>query len=123
MKLILATTQPNLDSTLGRQFGTAPYFIAIDLDSMAWEAIPNPGGPTPHTAGARAAIMACRQRPDAVISQDFGPYCYIGLEAADIPMYLCSSCKTVREAIAAFKAGELTRTTGGTGMETVAQGD
>lgn len=112
MKLILATVGSDLDSTLDNHFGTAAFFIVVNSDTMAFQAFPNPGAPTAHAAGTRAAILTCKQKPDAVISHDYGPYCYIGLEAAGIPMYLCRSCQTAREAILAFKAGRLMQASG-----------
>jgi len=107
MKLILTTVAPDLDAALDRYFGLAAYFLVVDSYSLDWQAYPNPGAPTAHAAGARAASLASKQKPHAVISGDYGPYCYIGLEAADIPMYLCGLCKTAREAVEAFKTGQL----------------
>lgn len=118
MKLILTTVAPDLDAALDRYFGLAAYFLVVDSYTLEWQAYPNPGAPTAHAAGTRAALLASKQKPDAVISGDYGPYCYIGLEAAGVPMYLFGQCNTAREAIDAFKAGQLNRVSGATMTET-----
>jgi predicted Fe-Mo cluster-binding NifX family protein len=118
MKLILTTVAPDLDAALDRYFGLAAHFLVVDSHTLEWQSYPNPGAPTAHAAGARAASLASKLKPDAVISGDYGPYCYIGLEAAGIPMYLCGQCKTAREAVDAWRAGQLKRVYSATMSET-----
>lgn len=121
MKLVLTTVAPDLDADLDRYFGLAAYFLVVNSNTLEWQSYPNPGAPTAHAAGTRAAILASQQKPDAVISGDYGPYCYIGLEAAGIPMYLYGPCKTAREAVAAFWGGQLKRVSSATTTETAKQ--
>jgi predicted Fe-Mo cluster-binding NifX family protein len=60
-----------------------------------------------HAAGTRLGLLATHQHVGAAISNDYGPNCYIVLEAAGIPMYLAGVCRTAREAVEQFKAGQL----------------
>jgi predicted Fe-Mo cluster-binding NifX family protein len=63
-----------------------------------------PGG-----AGIRAAQFVTSQKAEAVVSGDFGPHAFEALNAANLPMYVFGNCRTVREVIAQFKAGQLQR--------------
>lgn len=107
MRVLVTTVEPSLDSELERKFWRAKYFVIADTDTYEWEAIPNPGAPTAHAAGTRGGLLAINQHIDATISGDYGPNCYVVLEAAGIPMYQCGQCKTARDAVTAFRTGHL----------------
>ncbi len=107
MKLIISATSPKIDAQVDPRFGRAAHFIIIDADTLAWQAVPNPGINSSGGAGVLAAQFVADLECDAVISGDFGPNAYHTLETAGVPMYLLGSCRTPQEVIRQFKAGKL----------------
>jgi predicted Fe-Mo cluster-binding NifX family protein len=107
MKVVVTAVAPGLDADIEPRFWHAAYLAVVDVDSLQWEAVPAPAVPSVHAAGTRLGLLATHQHVLAAISNDYGPNCYIVLESAGIPMYLAGKCKTVREAVEAFKAGQL----------------
>ena len=107
MKVLVTTGAEGLDAAIEPRFWRATYLTVVDTESMEWEAVPTPSAPNVHTAGTRLSLLAIHQGITASISNDYGPNCYVVLEAAGIPMYLSGECKTVREAVEHFKAGKL----------------
>jgi predicted Fe-Mo cluster-binding NifX family protein len=79
----------------------------VDTESLQWEAHPNPGVMTSGGAGIQAAQFVANQKAEAVLSGDFGPHAFDALQTASIAMYLYGDCRTVRQAIERFKAGQL----------------
>lgn len=107
MKIIMTTSAPSIESEVDPRFGRGAYLLVIDLDTLEWQAHPNSGVTASGGAGIQAAQFVTNQKVDAVISGDFGPHAFEALNAARLPMYLFGSCRTVREVIAQFKAGQL----------------
>lgn len=107
MKIILTTTSPDIDSDIDARFGRGAYFLIVDTDTLEWEAHPNPGVSASGGAGVQGAQFALDHGVGAAISGNFGPNACGGLKAAGISMYLFGSCRTAREAIEQFKAGQL----------------
>jgi predicted Fe-Mo cluster-binding NifX family protein len=115
MKIILTVTSPSIDSQLDARFGRTAYFLYVDPDTLEWQAHPNPGVGASGGAGTMAAQFVANQKPEAVISGDFGPNAYGALQATGIELYLFGSSRTAREAIERFKAGQLERVGAPTG--------
>jgi predicted Fe-Mo cluster-binding NifX family protein len=109
MKIIITATSPTLDSEVDPRFGRGAYLLMIDTATLALEAYPNPGVTTAGGAGIQAAQFVTGQKADAVISGDFGPHAFQALDAANLPMYVFGNCRTAREVVAQFKAGQLQR--------------
>jgi len=109
MKIIITTVSPNIESEVDPRFGRGAYLLEVDPDTLAWQAHPNSGVSAAGGAGIQAAQLAANQKVEAVISGDFGPNAFNALNAAGISMYLFGSCRTVREALERFKAGQLER--------------
>jgi predicted Fe-Mo cluster-binding NifX family protein len=107
MKIILTTTSPNIDSDVDGRFGRGAYFLIVDSDTMEWQAHPNPGVNASGGAGIKAAQFVAEQGAKAAISGDFGPNAHGALDAAGISMYQFGACRTAKEAIEHFKAGQL----------------
>jgi predicted Fe-Mo cluster-binding NifX family protein len=107
MKILLTATSPSLEANIDPRFGRGAYLIAVDTDTLEWQAQPNPGVNASGGAGTQAAQIAADQQVKAVISGDFGPNAYNALQAAGIKMYLYGESTTLREAIEHFKAGKL----------------
>lgn len=115
MKIILSAASPNLDSDTDPRFGRAAYFIVVDPDTLAWQAVANPAVGASGGAGSQAAQLIANQHGSAVVSGDFGPNAYAALQTAGIAMYLYGDCHTVRQGIERFKAGLLTNVNAPTG--------
>jgi len=122
MRILLTATSPNLEANIDPRFGRGAYLIAVDTDTLEWQAEPNPGVNASGGAGTQAAQMAANQQVEAVISGDFGPNAYNALQAAGIAMYLYGASTTVREAIEYYKAGKLESVQAPTGRGRHARG-
>ncbi len=109
MKIIITTVSPNIESDVDPRFGRGAYLLVVDSDTLEWQAHPNPGVSASGGAGIQAAQFVADQQAQAVISGDFGPHAFEALNAANLPMYVFGNCRTVREVIAQFKAGQLQR--------------
>ena len=107
MRVLATAVAPGLDAEIEPHFWHAAYLTVVDTDTLQWEAVPTPSSPSIPTAGTRLGLLATHQGVSAAISNDFGPNCFIVLESVGIPMYVSGKCKTVREAVEAFKAGKL----------------
>lgn len=107
MKLVITTTSPMVDAQIDPRFGRAAYFVIIDPDTLAWQAVPNPGINASGGAGVQAAQFAADLNCDAVVSGDFGPNAYNTLKAAGVHIYLLGSCRTPQEVIQQFKTDKL----------------
>jgi predicted Fe-Mo cluster-binding NifX family protein len=86
MILLISVQQPALTSQVDDRFGRAAWFVRIDTETLAWQALQNPGANNRGGAGVAAAQLAVDQKIDAVISGDFGPNAVTALHAAGIQM-------------------------------------
>jgi predicted Fe-Mo cluster-binding NifX family protein len=107
MKILLTTTTPDIESEIDPRFGRGAYFLIVDLDTLEWQAKPNPALNATGGAGIQAAQYVTDQKCGAVISGDFGPNAYNALNAAGISMYLFGACRTAREAVDLYKTSQL----------------
>jgi predicted Fe-Mo cluster-binding NifX family protein len=109
MRIVISMTVPDIDADVDPRFGRGPHLLVIDSDTLEWQAHPNPGASSAGGAGIQAAQFVTSQKADVVISGDFGPHAFQALEAAGMPMYVFGNCRTAREVVAQFKAGQLQR--------------
>lgn len=114
MKIIITTVSPSIESDIDPRFGRGAYLLVVDPDTLEWQAHPNPGVAASGGAGIQAAQFVTDQKAGAVISGDFGPNAFEALNSAGVPMYVYGNCRTAREAIARFKAGQLPQVGGPT---------
>ena len=91
-----AATQPN--------FGRVAYFLFIDDETEAIVAVKNVPGA--HGAGVQAAQTVSEHGATVVITGSVGPNAFQGLSAAGIEIYV-GATGTVRQALDAYRAGEL----------------
>ena len=107
MDVIVTANSPSIDSEIDPRFGRGKYFIAVNTETLEWQAYSNPGVNAQGGAGTLAAQFVANQKANAVISGDFGPNAYAALQAAGVSMYLIGTTRNVSEAIERCKAGEL----------------
>lgn len=107
MKIIVTASSPSFDAAFDPRFGRGAYFIAVDSDTLQWEAFPNPGVNTTGGAGIQAAQFIVELKANALISGSFGPNAFSALKAAGVAMYLNKAAGSVSDAVQQFKSGNL----------------
>jgi predicted Fe-Mo cluster-binding NifX family protein len=103
MKIAVTATGDQLNSDVDPRFGRCKYFIIVDTDTMAFEAVlntPGAGG-----AGIAAGQLVSSHGAKAVLTGDCGPNAYQVLSAAGIEVITGVSGK-VKDAVEAYKAGK-----------------
>ncbi len=115
MKILVTAVAPDIDAPVDPRFGRAAFFLAVDSETLSWEAHANPAADAPGGAGSRAAEFVARLKPQAVVSGAFGPNAFAALRAAGIEMYLSGTSGTARQAVADLTAGRLERANTGSG--------
>lgn len=106
MKIAVSSQGENLDAPASPVFGRCPTYLFVDTETMEFEAIPNPAMSQGGGAGIQAAQFVVNQGAKAVLSGNLGPNAFNVLQAAGVPGYLISE-GTVRQAVKAYKAGQL----------------
>jgi predicted Fe-Mo cluster-binding NifX family protein len=106
MRIVISSDGESLDAQASPVFGRCPTYVFVDSETMTFDVLPNPAMNQGGGAGIQAAQFVANQGAQAVLSGNLGPNAFDVLEAADIPGYLIQG-GTVREAVEAFKAGQL----------------
>jgi len=106
VEIVVSAQGENLDAAASPVFGRCPTFVFVDTETMAFEALPNPAMSQGGGAGIQAAQFVINQGAQAVLTGNLGPNAYDVLQAADVPGYRAAE-GTVRQAVEAFKLGQL----------------
>ena len=106
MKIAVSSQGEHLDAPASPVFGRCPTYLFVEPETMDFEAIPNPAMNQAGGAGIQAAQFVVNQGAEAVLSGNLGPNAYDVLQAAGVPGFLVSE-GTVRQAVEAYKAGQL----------------
>ncbi|NIV39437.1 MAG: dinitrogenase iron-molybdenum cofactor biosynthesis protein [Anaerolineae bacterium] len=106
MKIAVSSQGEHLDAPASPVFGRCPTYLFVEPETMEFEAVPNPAMNQAGGAGIQAAQFVVNQGADAVLSGNLGPNAYDVLQAAGVPGFLVSE-GTVRQAVEAYKAGQL----------------
>jgi predicted Fe-Mo cluster-binding NifX family protein len=106
MKIAVAATGRDLDAQVDPRFGRCQGFVVVDSETMEFAAIDNPGGMAGGGAGIQAAQAIARAGAEVVLAGNFGPNAHGALAAGGIKAFLVQG-GTVREAVEAFKGGQL----------------
>jgi len=107
MKVVVPSAGKTLESPVDLRFGRAAYFILADTDSGAFEAHDNAQNVNAaQGAGTQAAETVSRLGAEAVITAHCGPKAFRALQAAGIQV-VTGAQGTVREAVEAFRSGDL----------------
>ncbi len=108
MRVVIPANGANLDAPTSPIFGRSQMFILVDPETLEFEALRNPALDAPGGAGVQAAQTVLQYGVGAVIAPSLGPNAFRVIQAAGIPVYRMEGA-TVRDVLAAFKAGQLTR--------------
>jgi predicted Fe-Mo cluster-binding NifX family protein len=111
MKIAISATGPSLDSPIDPRFGRCQYLLIVDSESLDFEAVENPAVMAPGGAGIQAAELVASMGAGAVITGNCGPNAYQVLSAAGIDIFVGAS-GSVRQALEAYRKGELQATAG-----------
>ena len=111
MRIVVTANGADLDAPASPVFGRCPMYVFVDTETMAFEAVENPAIGAPGGAGIQAAQFVVEGGAQAVVTGNVGPNAFNVFQAAGVPIYLFGG-GTVRQAVEAFKAGELAATGG-----------
>jgi predicted Fe-Mo cluster-binding NifX family protein len=106
-----------LDAQTNPAFGRCPTYVFVETETadedhpLEFEVLDNPAVNAAGGAGIQAAQFVVERGAQAVVTGNVGPNAFNVLQSAGVPVYLFSG-GTVREAVEAYKAGQLS-TTGG----------
>lgn len=106
MKVCISSTGQNLEATVDPRFGRAQYFIIVDSETMAFEAVANPAMTAGGGAGTKAAQLVINNGVGIVLTGNVGPNAFAVLNAASITIHIGAS-GSIKSALAAFKDGKL----------------
>jgi predicted Fe-Mo cluster-binding NifX family protein len=107
MKVAVSSLGRSLDDRVDERFGRAAYLIFVDQDTLATEVVDNAANRDAlQGAGIGAAEKVSEGGASAVITGHLGPKAYSATKAAGIKGYNGTGM-TVRDAVEAFKAGQL----------------
>jgi predicted Fe-Mo cluster-binding NifX family protein len=106
MKVVVTSNGTTLEAQAHPAFGRCPTYLFIDTETMQFEAVENPAANAAGGAGIQAAQFIIERGAQAVVTGNVGPNAFKVLQPADVPVYLFSD-GTVRQAVEAYKAGEL----------------
>jgi predicted Fe-Mo cluster-binding NifX family protein len=100
-----------LDSEVDPRFGRAPYIIVVDTEIMDFEALDNSINVNAFKgAGIQAATMVCEKGAKVLMTGYCGPKAFSTLQAGGVKV-VSDVTGTIRDAIAAFKAGKVAYST------------
>ena len=107
LKVAVSATGEGLDSPVSPRFGRCPYYVIVDTETMAFEAMPNASMGAPSGAGIAAAQAVAQKGVDAVLTGNFGPNASQVLAQVGVEM-VTGATGSVRQAVESFKNGALT---------------
>jgi predicted Fe-Mo cluster-binding NifX family protein len=110
VKVAISSIGPSLDASIDPRFGRCQYHVIVDTDTMEFDALPNAGVKASSGAGISAAQAVAQKGVKAVITGNLGPNATAVLTQAGIDMYTGVN-GNVRQAVKAYKNGELTQLT------------
>jgi predicted Fe-Mo cluster-binding NifX family protein len=115
MKICVTATAGDLNAQVDPRFGRCQYFVFVDSDTMALEAMPNEAIAASGGAGIQAAQIVVNKGVDVLISGNIGPNASQVLSTAGVKI-ATGAYGTVKEAVEMYKNGRLSET----GISTVA---
>jgi predicted Fe-Mo cluster-binding NifX family protein len=114
MKIVVTANGASLDAPASPVFGRCPSYVFVDPDTMDFEAVENPAMTAGGGAGIQAAQFVIEHGAGAVVTGNVGPNAFNVFRSAGVPVYVGQE-GTVRQAVEAFKNGQLREVGGATG--------
>ena len=113
MKMCVTSVGMDLNAQVDPRFGRCQYFVFVDPDTMAFEAMPNKAIAAPGGAGIQAAQTVVNKGANVLISGNIGPNAFQVLSTADVKI-ATGAYGTVKEAVEMYKGGKLNEVGGST---------
>ena len=111
MKIAITSSGSGLDAEVDPRFGRCAHFVFVDTESGAVEVAANQSVSAGGGAGVQSAQVVADHGATAVLTGNCGPNAYRALDAAGIKV-IAGVTGTVRDAVEAFKKGDLSPTSG-----------
>ena len=105
MNICVTSKGENLDAQGDPLFGRCQYFIFLDTETLAFEAVANPNLSGTGGVGIQSAQFVANKKARAVLTGNVGPNALKVLQAAGIEVILDMS-GTVREMVEQYKDGK-----------------
>jgi predicted Fe-Mo cluster-binding NifX family protein len=109
MKVCITAQGATPDAKVEERFGRAPYFILMDSETEAFEAVANPFADGAGGVGPKAAQLILNHQVAVLISGLLGGNAKAVFESAGVSMYIYRSGGSVRDALKEFKNNTLER--------------
>jgi predicted Fe-Mo cluster-binding NifX family protein len=106
VKIVVTSNGLDLGAEASPVFGRCPAYVFVDTETMDFEAAENPAVGASGGAGIQAAQFIAERGAQAVVTGNVGPNAFGVLQAAGVAVYLYGG-GTVKQAVEAFKAGQL----------------
>lgn len=111
MKIAVTSVGNEMNSQVDPRFGRAAWFLVVETETMAFEAVENSNVAAAGGAGINSAKAVIDTGAQAVLTGNCGPNAERTLRAGNVKLY--TGVKgTVAEALEQFKAGALTEASG-----------
>jgi predicted Fe-Mo cluster-binding NifX family protein len=105
MKLCVTAAGNSLETRTDPSFGRAPWFLLVDTETLAFEAVQNSGVNATQGAGIAAAQIIRDGGAQGLLTGRVGPKALSALQAAGIPIYEGLADCSVRQAVVQFNQG------------------
>ncbi len=107
MRIAITSMGKALESDIDPRFGRAAYFVIVDPDSMAFEAVANTQNLNlPQGAGIQAGKTIVENHVDVLVSGHCGPKAHKVLQAGGVKI-MTGAKGCVADAVSQYKNGEL----------------
>lgn len=107
MKIAVTSNGKDLNAEVDPRFGRATYFLIIDPETMAYQAVENTQNMNlPQGAGIQAAKTIVENQAEVLLTGNCGPKAFKVLEAAGVKVVVEAN-GSVKDVIEQFKNGEL----------------
>lgn len=113
MKVAVCSQGDSLESKIDPRFGRSSHLIVFDTDTGDTQSFPNPSSSSAHGAAVATVQFLTSQGVEAVLARNIGQNAYSSLSAAGIVVYSPEG-DTVKDALAAYKEGRLSKHSGAT---------
>ena len=106
MKICITAEKDTLESPVDPRFGRCQYFVFVDVDTHAFEAVQNPNVSGMGGVGIQSAQMMNEKGVTAVLTGNVGPNAFQTLRAAGVSVFT-GVTGTIADAVEKFKSGQL----------------
>ncbi len=109
MKLAISATGNTLDAAVDSRFGRCAWFLFVDTETMAFEAIENKNADAASGAGTGCARLLLERGAEAVISGRVGPNAFEVLKQGGVDIFIAPQGMSVKEALEKHGNNQLQR--------------